>query len=100
MIPTRDAKTPPIGTPDIINVETTDRLRVPTYSAASAFALGTNPPRPTPPMNRSRPKVSGFGASAQRAVNTENHAVQARIVRRRPKRSANVPAHTAPTSIP
>ena len=38
-MPISAARVPPIGTPDIIRVETTERCRGPTYSAASAFAL-------------------------------------------------------------
>jgi DNA-binding IclR family transcriptional regulator len=48
MIPIRAANPPPTGTPDIISVETTGRWRRSTNSAASALALGTRPPRPSP----------------------------------------------------
>ena len=99
-MPVSAARLPPMGTPDIISVETTERLRGPTYSAARALALGTRPPRPRPARSRNVPNVSGLGATAHSAVKTENHTVQARIVLRRPMRSETVPASTAPISMP
>ena len=91
---------PPIGTPDIMIVETPERSRGVTNSAVRALADGTSPPRPTPATNRRMPKVSGLGASPLSPVNTVNQATDPRIVRRRPSRSARLPAPSAPTSMP
>jgi hypothetical protein len=98
--PIRAAAEPPIGTPDIMIVETAARARSETNSAISAFADGISPPRPSPASSRSVPNCSGDVATAHSAVNTENQATQPRMVRRRPSRSARLPAASAPTSMP
>jgi len=49
--------------------------------------------------NRSTPNVSGFGASAHNAVNSENQLTAAISTRRRPTMSVMLPAVSAPMSI-
>jgi hypothetical protein len=99
-IPSKEAALPPIGTPDIISVDTSDRLCCGTNSAASAFADGTRPPSPSPARKRNTPNEPGFHATAHSTVNTENQAVHSNTVRRLPMRSDRAPAARAPTSIP
>lgn len=89
-----------MGTPDIMMVATAERERIRTNSAVRALADGTRPPRPSPARKRNRPKTSGFGAKVHSAVNSENHRVDHKMVRRLPSRSARWPAPSAPTSMP
>ncbi len=59
-----EASCPPdtLGTPDIMIVETAERVLALTNSAVRALADGTRPPRPRPAKKRSRPKISRLGA--------------------------------------
>lgn len=99
-MPSTAAIEPPIGTPDIISVATSERRAGEAYSATRALADGTRPPRPSPARKRNAPNVPGEGASAHSAVNTENQTVQPSTAPRRPMRSASAPAARAPRSMP
>lgn len=61
-VPMSAAAVPPMGTPDIMIVETAERVLALTNSAVRALADGTRPPRPRPAKKRSRPKISRLGA--------------------------------------
>ncbi|MBA8825033.1 hypothetical protein FHX42_003914 [Saccharopolyspora lacisalsi] len=69
-MPVTAAMLPPIGTPDI-SVETSDRSRGGTNSAARAFAEGTRPPSPMPAISRNAPNTAGPVASAQHREHRE-----------------------------
>ena len=91
---------PPIGTPDIIIVATGPRHFGAISSAASAFAVGTRPPRPMPAISRSTPNATGPVANAHSVVNTDNTTAHPMTARLRPTASESRPASTAPIIIP
>src|SRR6478752_9484045 len=69
-------------------------------SDMNVSAIGRQAPSPKPASSRRVMKVLTFGAKATAIVNTENHAMQAIRVRRRPNRSVTGPISAAPMPTP